>query len=163
MYRDTGALIGIFSATPKQAVAPVIIVVAIRHHEHWSLTFKSYLLLASTDPSFSPRPLLASLLVPFPLTSPIPPPLQELRHKLPMKRHDTAHPLRSWCKERGAKMQRAFFLAEAAAGNNAYARRVEQAETIKLVWLAALDCRLRNGSGWEVDGGEEVHGALYPD
>lgn len=73
---------------------------------------------------------------------------------------DPADPFGAGGEERGAEVQRALLLAEAAAGDDADARGLEQPHAVKLVGLAALGgggvlCPLGQG-----DGGEEVHGAL---
>ena len=72
-----------------------------------------------------------------------------------------AHPLRARSQEGGSEVQRTFFLAETAAGNNAHPGSVEEAEAVELVGLAVFLAGLLNGTSGHRDGWEEVHGTLW--
>lgn len=71
-----------------------------------------------------------------------------------MKLGNLSHPLRAWCQERGAEMQRALLLPKAGTRHDADARGVEEAEAVELVGLAAFFLGLLDGFGREGDGGE---------
>ncbi len=78
-----------------------------------------------------------------------------------MKLPNPPHPLRPRRQERSPEMQCPLPLPEAAAGNDADARGVEEAEAVELVRGAVFGGGLLDGAGGEGDGGVEVHGALF--
>ena len=57
-------------------------------------------------------------------------------------------------------MQSVFLLAETSAGDDAHSGGVQEAEAVEFVWGAAFFFGCYDGLCREVDGGEEVHGAL---
>lgn len=83
--------------------------------------------------------------------------IPKLIHKPLMKLRNLPHPLRTRRQERRAEMLRALSLPEAGAGNNADAGRVQEAEAVEFVGLAAFLLGLLDGFLGERDGGEEVH------
>ncbi len=78
-----------------------------------------------------------------------------------MELRNLPHPLCARGQKRRSEMLRALSLPEAGARNDADARRVQEAETVELVGLAAFLLGLLDGFLGDRDGGEEVHGALY--
>ena len=86
--------------------------------------------------------------------------LLKLFHKLLMEFDNAPCPVGSRSKESGPEMQCAFLLSKACASNNADTCGVEHAEAVELVGRATFLLGLLDGLFWEVDGGEEVHGAL---
>lgn len=86
--------------------------------------------------------------------------LPVLVHKLLVEVDNALHPLGTRSEERSAEVQGALLLTESAAGNDADARLVEELEAVKLVCVAALGLGGVDGALGQLDGGEEVHGAL---
>lgn len=84
----------------------------------------------------------------------------ELVHELLVELLDAADPLGAGGQEGGAEVQAALPLAEAGAGDDADAGGLEQAHAVELVGGAALLLGGLGGLGRDVDGGEQVHGAL---
>lgn len=78
-----------------------------------------------------------------------------------MELDDPPDPLRARREEGGAEMQGALLLPEAGPGNDADAGGVQEAETPELVREAGFLLGLLDGFWGDVDGGEEVHRALF--
>jgi len=86
--------------------------------------------------------------------------LLELLHKLLVELDNAPCPVSSRGKEGCPEMQCAFLLSEACTSNNTDTCGVKHAEAVELVGRATFLLGLLYGLFWEVDGGEEVHGAL---
>ena len=77
-----------------------------------------------------------------------------------MEPPDPLDPLGPRREERGPEVVFPLLLAEAAAGDEADARGVEEAEAVELVRGAVFLFGLGGGAGGQGDGWVEVHGAL---
>lgn len=77
-----------------------------------------------------------------------------------MELGDSVNPLSSGSKESGTEVQGALLLSEAAAGDDTDAGGLEQSHAVKLVRRAVLRLGSFNSLLGQVDGGEEIHGAL---
>ena len=86
--------------------------------------------------------------------------LPVLVHKLVVELDNASGPLSSGGEERGPEVQGVLLLAEAGPGDDADTRLLDEAHAVELVGGAALGLGGLDGAGGQVDGGEEVHGAL---
>ena len=77
-----------------------------------------------------------------------------------MKLRNPTHPVRPRRQKRRPEMQRVLLLTEAGPRHDADARLVQEAEAVELVRSAVFLLGLFDGTGGQVDGWVEVHGAL---
>jgi hypothetical protein len=83
-----------------------------------------------------------------------------LGHELGMEFHDTLHPVRAWCEESGAEVERVLLLTEAGARDDANTSGVKETEAVEFVCGAVLSGSGFNSLGRQCNSREKVHGTL---
>lgn len=86
--------------------------------------------------------------------------LTVLVHELLVELDDATNPLGARGEESSPEMEGALALAEAGAGDDADAGSFEEPHAVELIGSAALGGGSLGSLGGQLDGGEEVHGAL---
>lgn len=84
-----------------------------------------------------------------------------LLHELGVELDDAFDPVGAGSEECCAEVVCAFLLAKAGAGDGADAGGIEHLEAVELIGGATFGLGGFDGLGGEVDGREEVHGALF--